>query len=94
MSFPHFVILRQLHKGYVELYQVVKGRAQDSLKGFRTVSAMPKYCIVRNSTTGPDKLGVRVCNQHLFTLNPEVWKPMSFQVPIEECCPNSLSNDF
>ena len=51
MSLPHFVILRQLHKGCVELYQVVKGTVWDSLKGLRLVTELPNYCILRNSTT-------------------------------------------
>lgn len=66
MSSSHFVILGHLHKGYVELYQLVKGRVRGSLKGFRIITAMSKYCTVRNSTAGLDKLGIRECDQKAF----------------------------
>lgn len=91
MSSPHFVIIRQLHKGYVELYQGVKGTVPGSLKGFRTVKGTTQVLHLKELHHRPGKLGIRECSHQLFTLNCDLWKPKAFQVTVENCCLANLS---
>ena len=89
MSSPHFVIIRQLHKGYVELYQGVRGTVPGSLKGFRTVKGTTQVLHLKELHHRPGKLGIREGNHRLFTLNRDLWKPKAFQVTVESCCSTS-----
>ena len=92
MSSPHFVIIRQLHKGYVELYQGVRGTVPGSLKGFRTVKGTTQVLHLKELHHRPGKLGIRECSHRLFTLSRDLWKPKAFQVTVENCYSANLSN--
>lgn len=48
-SVPAFVNLGKLHKGSVELCQLVRGKVGSSLKD---ITAISKYCTLKNSGTG------------------------------------------
>ena len=89
MSSPHFVIIRQLHKGYVELYQGVRGTVPGSLKGFRTGKGTTQVLHLKELHHRPGKLGIRECSHRLFTLSRDLWKPKAFQVTVENCCSTS-----
>jgi hypothetical protein len=78
MLSPHFVIIRQLHKGYVELSQVVKGTAPGSLKGFRTVNALPRLHI-KELHRRPGKRGMREYSHHLSLSTVTFGNPRPFK---------------